>query len=60
MGIGFIWEKGIYRRGGIFGGVIYNREKQEWWIEYSSNPDKNIRLKDVKGVTQKEKIYRPE
>lgn len=43
----------------IFGGAFYNKEKQEWWIEFLHNPELNIRLKDIEGINKKAIIYRP-
>ena len=36
-----------------FGGVFYDEERQEWWVQFVSHPELNKRLKDVKGVYQK-------
>ena len=42
-----------------FGGAFYDKEKQEWWVTFSQNPELNIRLQDIEGVYQKGEIYRP-
>ncbi len=36
-----------------FGGVFYDEGKQEWWVQFVSNPELNKRLKDIKGVYKK-------
>jgi len=59
MGKGFIYPK-YFDPDRITGSAFYNKEKREWWIETLYHPDKNIRLKDLKGVTQKGEIYKPE
>ena len=59
MGKGFKYPKG-YDPNNIFGGVFYDKEKQEWWVESQHHPEKNIRLKDIEGVYQKGVIYKPE
>lgn len=38
-----------------FGSAFYDKEKREWWIIFTDNPDLNIKLKNVEGVYQKEK-----
>lgn len=43
-----------------FRGAFYDREKQEWRVIYSQNPELNIWLQDIKGVYQKDMIYRPD
>jgi len=43
----------------ITGVVSYDNETQEWWVS-SSRKDLNIMLKDIKGITQKGELYRPE
>jgi len=44
----------------IFGGALYNKEKNEWWVHSIRHPELEKPIKDVKGVRKEGEIYRSE